>query len=800
MKTNLFRKKSIILWASFVLLSLIIFLMPLKYENISLAVHLNNFDSQNQFNSLVTVELQSEKDEYNTNAKSIDDTVYFKLFDSFLNENSEIILDTGGLNCSVDQIKGYAGAYNTSKDQEIFNFDDLDIQSEDGMIQIPKKINRDIIGKVENNKGIKLTSIFILFLIFVFINLCFVKNEKWKLFAKYSKISILCLLFFGGVFNLILDDQNYLIRPGDSATTIVNESYNNDCSEITFRNNAETMYGINIPVVYNTDANQEMVYIEVLNQDSEILYSTVQDLKSSIQADYLHIIFNNPVTSSQGKEYIIRILSYGSQSQYPVVFMKDETGIINLRSVSEYSYTDLLFFIGTVIFIIMSITIALNYSDFKMSWLTSKRLLYIFTFVFAIAQIVYYFRWVGDAPDELAHLSYVAYLLDKKCLIPDFNNMHIYDFANNLATELPGTVNYLGHPPLYYWLLAIIQLIIDPHHINVTLLRFSSIGFGIIALSIFFMLGYKYLETKKPLVHLTYLIGATSVPFFLYSFCGLNNDIFSLLGVAISFWGITRFEKDKQNIFTYLLLSLGIFVTVLSKITAGLVLIIAYLIYIVWKCIQEKSLHIVLNKNMLISVPFILLGCMYFFFIYSKFGSFQPHVPIDDMKNLTFYVDYSERSVITFGQYIQYYATQFLQTWSQINSHVSIPKSSSLLGLDRIVYYLIPLSPIILFNKSNAKVLCRKFVIAIFVGIIIAIVAQFLSAWGSYLGRGYMGGFQSRYYLCWIPVLAFGFSQWFNNVLDSYAKDNKIYVYLEYLLIGFILLSIYGSFIFTLLN
>ena len=125
--------------------------------------------------------------------------------------------------------------------------------------------------------------------------------------------------------------------------------------------------------------------------------------------------------------------------------------------------------------------------------------------------------------------------------------------------------------------------------IHFTRLRLFSAAFGLLALAIAFYIGYTRITKKQPALHLLYSAIITSVPMFLYNLCGVNNDTFALLGCVLFFLGILRVCEEKRNYATYFLIAGGLVIAVLSKVTAGMLIGLTAIIYVIWYCIKPVS-------------------------------------------------------------------------------------------------------------------------------------------------------------------------------------------------------------------
>ncbi|MCD8338570.1 MAG: hypothetical protein LUD18_15130, partial [Lachnospiraceae bacterium] len=195
---------------------------------------------------------------------------------------------------------------------------------------------------------------------------------------------------------------------------------------------------------------------------------------------------------------------------------------------------------------------------------------YMILFLYSLFQMFYYENYVGRTPDELQHISYIAYLEEKDVLIPDFTEMISAAYLPETSAlddvwRLDWTneeINYLGHPPLYYQIMRLAKAIYfesdgDVCVVNIARLRRFSMGIEVFAILLIFYIGFTRLDQRKPCLHLLYALLTTSVPMMLYGAGGISNDTLALLTVTVYFLGILRFVEQKRDIKTYLLIAVG---------------------------------------------------------------------------------------------------------------------------------------------------------------------------------------------------------------------------------------------------
>ncbi|MCD8346673.1 MAG: hypothetical protein LUD16_01740 [Lachnospiraceae bacterium] len=452
---------------------------------------------------------------------------------------------------------------------------------------------------------------------------------------------------------------------------------------------------------------------------------------------------------------------------------------------------------------------------------------YAFLFFYALFQMSYYESYVGRTPDEIQHISYIAYLEDKDVLIPDFTEM-TYAVLLPETSALDGVwrldwtndeVNYLGHPPLYYQIMRLanaIQFESDGEVcvVNIARLRRFSMGIAALALLLIFYIGFTRLDQKKPCLHLLYGMIVTSVPMMLYGASGISNDTLALLTGTVYFGGILRFAEQKRDWKTYLLIAVGGTASLLTKTTAGLMTAMASVVVVAVCLIREKSWKCLFHRSFFVTLPIYLPAVLYFLYIYKQYGTFQPSlanfVSEAYFQESAFYVPEEERAVMTLYQYFLYYKREFFGSWSGIASHIALYKPTRLYSPDRIallsIWILPAVSAFFFWRKKDSRgIACT----GLYAAALLAVAMQFVNAAGGFYSRGYMGGFQSRYYICVIAAFGLSIARLFERgFTDSQASQalpdgtlqKNRQTLLSVLVTVFVLLLFYENFIYFLLN
>jgi hypothetical protein len=421
--------------------------------------------------------------------------------------------------------------------------------------------------------------------------------------------------------------------------------------------------------------------------------------------------------------------------------------------------------------------------------------IYLLFFLFFVFKMLFYTHFVGRFPDEIAHISYITYLESNPGIIPDFKNMTILSqaapptvYTGNMSDRqgYSGTfifsksTNYLGHPPLYYQVMRLsggIRIQGDTVIIDILRLREFSMSLATLAILLVFYIGYSRLGNRWAL-HLLYAAICVSVPMLAYDCAGINNDTLAFVGVSIYLLGILRFAENKQNFSTFLLLSLGVFVALLSKLTAGAIVILSLILFLLIYLWKEKNLRFLLSWRFLATIPIYAFAILYFLLIHQQTGSFQPSLGLLNPQQYYqsgFYVQPPDRTHMDFITYSKYYFNRFSGSWTGIASHVELLKNEHTYSLGRIglnLLWVLPILAILPLTHNKRLTSMQSATITIYLAVVLTAIIQFIKAYMGYKnGSGYLGGFQSRYYLCAVPAMALAIVIGVKNVFGLSSND-----------------------------
>lgn len=397
--------------------------------------------------------------------------------------------------------------------------------------------------------------------------------------------------------------------------------------------------------------------------------------------------------------------------------------------------------------------------------------------LFFFYKMMFYTERIGNFPDERAHVSYIVYLEANHKLIPHFADMSLLNQKNDVASAdtidskqnydgtftLTGTFNYLGHPPLYYQIIRLsggVRVYRDGTvTVDIMRLRYPSMAIALLAMLLIFYIGFTRIG-DSPVLHLLYAAICTSVPMLAYDCAGINNDTLSFFGMAVLLLGILRFMEKKRNAGTYWLIAAGVFVSALAKLTTCTIVLLSIILLFVYLLLTEKNMKFLLSKKFLPTIPAYLAVAAYYIAVRLQTGEFQPSyskLSPQQFLNSGFYIAPAQRSNMSTLTYIHYFADNFLRSWTGIASHVTMVKKDSLFSLNSIgleFLFLLPLLALIPLLRGRRKGPTAA-LLACYFAAAATVAVQFMSSFRNYrYVTGYEGGFQSRYYLCCIPVFA----------------------------------------------
>ena len=392
--------------------------------------------------------------------------------------------------------------------------------------------------------------------------------------------------------------------------------------------------------------------------------------------------------------------------------------------------------------------------------------------LYFVLKLVYYALGVGGFPDSTAQVSYLIEMSRAPALIPDFANMPMYNVLSRdglswTMEAMPGVINYMGHPPLYYLLMSLTGAVrfLPEGTAAVDMLRLyaANIALSSAAVILAFRLGYRRLRGKSPVVHALFALAVTTLPELGYVGASVNNDNLAFFALVLFFTGVVRYDEDKQDLKTYLLIGIGFLLGSFSKLTMALIMIFMLVTILVMSIIRTKSLKLIANRYFLISLPCYGLFLAYELLIHRRFGGWQPSLALvapEYYLTTVYYVAPENRVPMTFLQFVRSFAGGIGYSWSSLYGH-NKAATAQMNNMQAGVIFWIPVAGtalaalLQLIRKQKAD----RYTIPVFAAFLLTMAYHLYSNWSGYLKSGYMGGAQARYYLPMIVPFALIFCE-----------------------------------------
>lgn len=420
--------------------------------------------------------------------------------------------------------------------------------------------------------------------------------------------------------------------------------------------------------------------------------------------------------------------------------------------------------------------------------------------------------------DEMAHVSYVAYMQENFSFVPQFDKMYLLVPQNYVCSEnyadcaslvqtrgvfagkWTDTVNYLLHPPLYYWIMAGLGAVTQTAgvvSVNLDVLRLANMLLVLAGMLVFFYIGYSRIDQKYPCLHFMYAGCVATFPITAYLGVTVNNDNLSVLICAVYFLGMLRFVEEKKDVLTYTLIAVGITAAVLTKITTAVFLIVGAGVFLLLVVIQKRSVKNIFTKQFLWTLPIYGAACVYYLCQYAKFGMFQISlerlVPTEVFRTYSIvYVEPAERMVLTVPEFVRYFVKSFLGQWTSAWKR-SVGRLTSPHRIAFLLWWAVPGVMLFMYNKNPQKKMMRNLFKGISFAVILAVFMQFVKGYRAFYYTSGHAGTQSRYYACLLPIFLFMLCWELEKPLAKAAKLKAAYL-------AFTVLWIYGGCFFYLSN
>lgn len=266
-------------------------------------------------------------------------------------------------------------------------------------------------------------------------------------------------------------------------------------------------------------------------------------------------------------------------------------------------------------------------------------LIYASALFYMIFKASFYYHELDWGPDVRAHLSYMYYEWENpKELIPEFEHIYMLDFdivgERAYILEKTEDVCYLGHPPIYYKLMSACGAVRrDPQgmtYIDMRRVHICNVLLTMAGILMCLQWGCRYIQRMGNYLSIHFLYAAiiSTLPMVSYIGSNISNDNMLYLDVALVLWGLQRGVEGKRNYSTYFLIALGTLLSVLSKLTLGLMVIVGLTVVVSYLAFREKSIRIVYCKEFACTLPLYFVALAYFLILKGEYHTIQPSLQL----------------------------------------------------------------------------------------------------------------------------------------------------------------------------
>ena len=443
---------------------------------------------------------------------------------------------------------------------------------------------------------------------------------------------------------------------------------------------------------------------------------------------------------------------------------KDSQLGINLTK--KYIYITKDYHIDTLLYaVILYLIILFLYNIYKKvplnEKLVAKLILYSFFLGLSIFKVNYYKDNVNprDIPDFIAHLSYVNTIHKEHPILPKFEDMYMITNKN--------AGNYLGHPPLYYYLM---NLTYDNKlSLNENIPRFQSLNVAIFIFGYILMLYIGFSLKLSLLGDLIYLSTISSIPMHAYLGSSLTNDNLAIVGGVVFLVGLQKLLKYMSFDKSYIWLAIGIFISFFAKLTAALLIFFAILYIFIYTIINKNNF--ILKKKHIITFLIILIPIVFYqSYIFTHYHSLTATLNITHPKeylNSVYYIPEKERVYKTPIEWLKIYWHFIHSGWFGVYSFHSFYKHTIMGYIALFIFHVMAIIALIMPCNKNKKSDCI-FGKATLLSLLSVAIVQLVFSYNGHLHSGYLGGLQTRYLLPFMVGFAIMASLYLNKYKNNF--------------------------------
>jgi len=384
--------------------------------------------------------------------------------------------------------------------------------------------------------------------------------------------------------------------------------------------------------------------------------------------------------------------------------------------------------------------------------------------------------------DEVAHVSYVAYLQATHPSWPQLERMRLIE---PVTFKFTSDASYLNHPPFYYWLIAAVGPEVREQPASLIYLRLLNVAIATIGL-----MGLLALAARMKLQGLefyAFAIMTAATPVLAPLAGSVNNDNLAFAGGAFTIFGAYEYLASQRR--SWLIMSCcGMIIASVSKLT-GLMLsggfLAALLSFMMMKRTANKiDIAIVVVSLIAAAAPYIAFTLQY--------GSPAPNTPaqVDLLRSGASAAGWSTEPRMNTVIYIIVFLKNFLLEWMP-----SLRPRSSL----QLALLIFPSATLAL--AAAGTMLCLRtsltdrsgtsdpIVLAGMLAAVATLAIHVMFSYQRHLQTGWMMDAYPRYYLPVIAIVPIAAVKFTNAIQSSRSRT----MLLSFLIVAPLIFGLFGA-------
>ena len=257
--------------------------------------------------------------------------------------------------------------------------------------------------------------------------------------------------------------------------------------------------------------------------------------------------------------------------------------------------------------------------------------------------------------DEVAHISYVAYLQTDGPKWPWFSEMRMID---PVTFQFDAEQSYLNHPPFYYWLVAALGPHVVQQPASLTFHRLLNVVLVAMGLFALLVMARRMKLEQTEFYAFTIMIVATPV---LASLAGsVNNDNLGLFGGALALLGLHTYVASSSR--TWLIVACcGLLAASAAKLTGLLLVGTTLTVVVALLAMHRKFCRI---DAAIVAIALAVAAAPYVLFVI-QYGSPAPNTPAQAamLTSGAAAAGWAEGLRMGFAAYILFFLKSFVMEW-----------------------------------------------------------------------------------------------------------------------------------------